>query len=1074
MKQKRRTMKWKIILISLIVFVASLIFSIIVRFPARASPDYNIDYLSATSLTGFGTDYRQLVTTTGTADTTTSVKHDKTAAPVYFFYDPFTTGSTATGTPSATVLKGYGWRSNGVYSKNIPAGTWQFNLTLTCSSATGTGHIEIWVYKCTTVGGSVSNLFSIDATATNVLATTVATKYTFTYVASSSYDLTSYVLVVEYWLHVTVVGTNAAGNIKLTSVSAASSVKVPNFAPTNDACGVLDLDSGSVLAWRKYYSFSVNVTDASGVTDLNYVELRFEYPADTYTTTSCQVRWTESTNTFAIVGTADLYISISGSTKGSSGNQVQLVFKVVFDWDYPLTTDIDAQVYSLDDSSASDTDTYNLNMGFINTVITTPSSNDYRQNIGGTVTISGTITYTGTAIALPNTQISTNGVVVHNSAHASQGTSSVASYSISITLPSSVGSDTYHIYVDFSDADISDGDRGSSTSAIITDRLQIQSYTLSDSRANINDNVNIDILVWFDFDNTVCTTATITINGFSATHQGSGVYRITQTSATVTSVTYNIVACSAESTYGITTVDQNSQATTVIWDRIKINTGSLTVADSRIDIGTLGQYWCTAQSEYTDAHVLGSGDSLVLSGYTFTWCTTHNRWEYNSTQGSVTTITINSLTSVNEATYGITVGNINSNTAFITWDRLEFVSVSADDTHINVGGTFELRYQIRYDFDDVTFNSSKGSITGFVWDSVNSWWNKTVTGSSSVTSTNYDETYISITDSTYGLTVKQDVAGADVVTDRIRIDTLNVVNNYIPINTEGEWYATASLEFDGHVLGSGDSFTLSGYAFTWDAVHSRFEHKRTEVVPITITIDSWTSGTETTYSITAGNINSKTQAIEWYSVGFNLNLRVKDWDLTDNIVNAYVYMNNGTEHIKISDVNGWANWTLVSGVVTVQVKYFGFWVNGTTINVDSDKTINLKCNLYDVTINVRENIRNAKLSNVNITVYNGTNYKIKSEISNNNGQVILTNLPNNTLTFTCYAKSDYSLVIKNVARNITQDEQIETIICDENYVGTTSNYSILVWVGGIVIPLEGSFVTKRLKRKMYKKRKKPK
>jgi hypothetical protein len=111
--------------------------------PVFASPDiYDIDYLSATSLTGFGTDYRKLVTTTGTADTTTSVKHDKTAAPVYFFYDPFTTGSTTTGTPSATVLKGYGWRSDGVYGKNIPAGTWQINLTLTCSSATGTEVIE--------------------------------------------------------------------------------------------------------------------------------------------------------------------------------------------------------------------------------------------------------------------------------------------------------------------------------------------------------------------------------------------------------------------------------------------------------------------------------------------------------------------------------------------------------------------------------------------------------------------------------------------------------------------------------------------------------------------------------------------------------------------------------------------------------------------------------------------------------------------------------------------------------------------------------------------------------------------
>jgi len=208
-----------------------------------------------------------------------------------------------------------------------------------------------------------------------------------------------------------------------------------------------------------------------------------------------------------------------------------------------------------------------------------------------------------------------------------------------------------------------------------------------------------------------------------------------------------------------------------------------------------------------------------------------------------------------------------------------------------------------------------------------------------------------------------------------------------------------------------------------------------------------------------------------WTLGYNLNLRVMDLDLTDNIQGAYVYKDSD---VKTSDADGWANWTEVSGTVQIKVQYFGFWVNETSLTISSDRTMSLQCKLYDVIVNVRENVRNAKLSNVNVTVYNSTNYKIKSGISDNNGQVSLLNLPNNTLTFTCYAKSDYSLVIKNVARNITQDEQIETIICDENYVGTTSNYSILVWVGGIVIPLEGSFVTNRLKRKMYKKKKEAK
>jgi hypothetical protein len=211
-----------------------------------------------------------------------------------------------------------------------------------------------------------------------------------------------------------------------------------------------------------------------------------------------------------------------------------------------------------------------------------------------------------------------------------------------------------------------------------------------------------------------------------------------------------------------------------------------------------------------------------------------------------------------------------------------------------------------------------------------------------------------------------------------------------------------------------------------------------------------------------------------WTLGYNLNLRVMDLDLTDPIQGAYVYKDSD---VKISDVNGWANWTLVSGVVTVQVKYFGFLVNETSINVDGDKTIDVRCNLFDVTVNVKENVRNAKLSNVNVTVYNGTSVggnKIKSGISNNNGQVTLTNLPNNTLTFIEYGGSIYTLVIGNATQLIGSDDYAFTIVCNQNYVGTTSNYGILVWVGGIVIPLEGSFVTKRLKRKMYKKRKKPK
>jgi len=206
-------------------------------------------------------------------------------------------------------------------------------------------------------------------------------------------------------------------------------------------------------------------------------------------------------------------------------------------------------------------------------------------------------------------------------------------------------------------------------------------------------------------------------------------------------------------------------------------------------------------------------------------------------------------------------------TVNVIGDRLEVVSVAFDDSRIDVGANAEARYSFQYDYDDVAFDDTKGTVTGFSWDAGGPWWDKAITGSSSVTSTNYDETDISFTDSTYGLTAIEDDAGADIVTDRIRILTLSAVDAVISINAEGTWYVTAELEYDNHSLGSGDSFTLSNYAFSWDVADSRFEAADTKSSSQTVTINAFDSGSEATYGITAGNINSLSQSIEWQAVG---------------------------------------------------------------------------------------------------------------------------------------------------------------------------------------------------------------
>ena len=195
------------------------------------------------------------------------------------------------------------------------------------------------------------------------------------------------------------------------------------------------------------------------------------------------------------------------------------------------------------------------------------------------------------------------------------------------------------------------------------------------------------------------------------------------------------------------------------------------------------------------------------------------------------------------------------------------------------------------------------------------------------------------------------------------------------------------------------------------------------------------------------------------TVGYALNLCVKDWDLVDSISGAYVCKDLD---VKVSDANGWANWTGVSGTVFIKVKWYGAWVNGTfSIVVDSDKTIDVQCNIFDIVVTTIEGLQNAVLQYVNVTVYNGTSVpgnRIRTGITNSSGMVYLANVPNSTLTFTCYDEASPQHVIANVTRTIVTENQAETIICDQNYITATYSWSIIgtysssFYLGFVLLP----------------------
>jgi hypothetical protein len=139
---------------------------------------------------------------------------------------------------------------------------------------------------------------------------------------------------------------------------------VTNSTPANDSFVFSNPYSGNVAIAddTTVYNFEVKVTDEDGVTDLDYVELRFANSEDNVQSyDSLKLRWSESTNTFSKEADSQNAISLMSTFSDSSvlGNQATLNFKVKFNSNFAVKdTDYAAEVYSVDDAGASDIDDY--------------------------------------------------------------------------------------------------------------------------------------------------------------------------------------------------------------------------------------------------------------------------------------------------------------------------------------------------------------------------------------------------------------------------------------------------------------------------------------------------------------------------------------------------------------------------------------------------------------------------------------------------------------------------------------------------------------------------------------------
>ncbi|NHJ12962.1 MAG: hypothetical protein EAX95_04760 [Candidatus Thorarchaeota archaeon] len=418
---------------------------------------------------------------------------------------------------------------------------------------------------------------------------------------------------------------------------------------------------------------------------------------------------------------------------------------------------------------------------------------------------------------------------------------------------------------------ISNVDQNGKSAVVIWDQIVVRSYSVADPRVGINTAVAIDVALQYEYDDSTVTNGVVTINGISATHQGAGVWRISQTKSSVQKVTYNNVQCSGN-TFGISEVSQNAQSQDIIWDQVTVR--SYSVADNRVNLDDSVNINVTIEYEYDDSPVVDG--TVTINGNPAT-PQGAGVWRITQSRSSVQGVTYNTV-ACSGNTEGISSVNQNGQSQLVIWDQITVRTYEVSDPRDNVGDTITVTVELEYEYDNsdvvdgfVTVNFVSFTYTG----SLGKWSTNRVSGS--VSAEIYNSVVVS--DNEHGITdVNQNSQAQTIVWDRIQVLTTQTDDTRIDVGTFCEIRVTLRLEYDGTLLGAGDSVTLNGAAMTWDAVDARFELNRQKP-----TVGIWmfyvNSSLESTYGISALNLNSQSVSVIWDQIA------VRGYSVADNRVN---------------------------------------------------------------------------------------------------------------------------------------------------------------------------------------------
>lgn len=460
-------------------------------------------------------------------------------------------------------------------------------------------------------------------------------------------------------------------------------------------------DTDNMYALRNY-QISVFVSDPAGYAEIYIVQLSlYDNARDTNIWT---INYNEDTDAFTkfAAGGSYIYLQLGSCSTNKTGNNIFITFAFSLDWTHPDVADVDIEQWVIGNGDGTlpyDIDWYEVNWDIetrldysILPSITTDAGGGTvdRGDLNEAFEIAGSITYYGSSLT-PDTDAVDVWVIASeygsNIGPWRDQTLISGAFSVLCYADNAVGQDTYTIKVVRNHMDSGSSDlyyTTSETETYIADRINVQSYSVIDNRVNIGTNVSINVTLIYEYDDSQITDGTVTVNGVSASHQGSGIWQIVENETSVIDRSYDTVVCS-DLTHGLSAVNQNSQSQTVIWDSLTI---SVVNPNQRINIGTNASgIIFTAIHDY-DSSIYDGEFLLNDTTFLFSEAGRHGYTVFDVSGGS----------------FGITAININDET-FCIWDSLLISITDPFDQRINIGSNATgIVASAVYEFDGATYD----------------------------------------------------------------------------------------------------------------------------------------------------------------------------------------------------------------------------------------------------------------------------------------------------------------------------------------------------------------------------------